>query len=169
MKKLFLIILTYLFMLAPGHAMEFGVDRPGGDYKGFNIDNNPSICRAHCRNEGRCKAWTFVRPGHQGTSARCWLKNKVPAAKNSPCCVSGVKKKPSSSIEYGVDRAGRDYKNFNVENNPLICRNRCLNENRCKAWTFVRPGHQGVSARCWLKTGVPAKRDDSCCVSGVKK
>jgi hypothetical protein len=32
-----------------------------------------------------------VVPGHQGPSARCWLKSVVPAPRQSECCTSGVK------------------------------------------------------------------------------
>jgi hypothetical protein len=73
-------------------AMEYGVDRPGGDYKNFDLKrNDPNQCLSACMRAEACKAWTFVRPGHQGPTARCWLKNKVPAPKDAPCCISGVK------------------------------------------------------------------------------
>ncbi len=162
------VLAAYCVMLGPSNAMEYGIDRPGGDYKNFNLKtNNPMQCQSACKAEAACKAWTFVRPGHQGPTARCWLKKTVPASKNAPCCVSGVKR-VTSSIEYGVDRPGKDYKNFNIANDPLICKKHCLNEANCRAWTFVRPGHQGPSARCWLKTAVPAAKNAPCCVSGEK-
>ena len=155
-------------MLSPLNAMEYGVDRPGGDYKDFNLNvNDPNACRQACMNEAGCKAWTFVRPGHQGPIPRCWLKNTVPAPKDASCCISGVKQ-VTSGIEYGTDRPGMDYKNFDIVDNPKICRDRCLAEVNCKAWTFVRPGHQGPSARCWLKSGVPPSKNAPCCISGVK-
>ena len=76
-------------MLAPAQAaQEWGVDRPGSDYKNFNLSaDQPSLCENQCVSEPQCKAWTFVRPGVQGASARCWLKNTVPAAKSNTCCV----------------------------------------------------------------------------------
>ncbi len=163
------VLATYCVMLAPVNAMEYGIDRPGGDYKNFNLEtSDPNHCRSACMGEAGCKAWTFVRPGHQGPTARCWLKNTVPVSKNAPCCVSGVKQ-VTSTIEYGIDRPGMDYNNFNIKNDPLICQNRCIAEANCRAWTFVRPGHQGPKARCWLKTTVPAAKNAPCCVSGVKK
>ncbi|MCI5208382.1 MAG: apple domain-containing protein, partial [Candidatus Electrothrix sp. ATG2] len=100
-------------MLSPLNAMEFGVDRPGGDYKNFNLSvNDPNACRSACMSEPACRAWTFVRPGHQGPTPRCWLKNIVPPPQNAACCVSGVKQTPPPppSIEYGIDRPGMDYK-----------------------------------------------------------
>lgn len=156
-------------MLSPLNAMEYGVDRPGGDYKDFNLNaNDPNACKQACMSESACKAWTFVRPSHQGPTPRCWLKNTIPSSKNAPCCISGVKQ-VTSNIEYGTDRPGMDYKKFNIADNPDVCRDHCLAEVNCKAWTYVRPGHQGPSARCWLKSGVPAAKNAPCCVSGVKQ
>lgn len=163
------ILVIYCAILSSADAMEYGVDRPGSDYKNFNLQrDDPNQCQSACMGETACRAWTFVRPGHQGPTARCWLKNRVPASTDAPCCVSGVKR-ITSSIEYGIDRPGMDYTNFTISNDPKICRNRCLSEGRCKAWTFVRPGHQGPSARCWLKATVPAANNAPCCVSGVKQ
>jgi hypothetical protein len=80
---------------------ETNTDRVGSDYT--NFDSRPltsprplrpldaSTCQAACRNDGRCKAWTFVRAGIQGPKAQCYLKNSVPAARTSDCCTSGVK------------------------------------------------------------------------------
>jgi hypothetical protein len=32
-----------------------------------------------------------VRPGIQGNSGRCWLKDSVPGAVRNNCCTSGVR------------------------------------------------------------------------------
>ena len=158
-------------ILAPAQAaQEWGVDRPGGDYKNFNLaTDQPSLCENQCASEAQCKAWTFVRPGVQGPSARCWLKNAVPAAKSNTCCVSGVKQVAAGSFEANRDRPGKDYKNFNLpQAQPALCQQACNGEGQCRAWTYVKPGVQGPSARCWLKNDVPAAKVSNCCVSGVK-
>lgn len=73
-------------------STEDNVDRMGGDYKDFDLSQaDPAACRDACAGEARCKAYTYVRPGVQGASARCWLKSSVPAATSSNCCVSGVR------------------------------------------------------------------------------
>jgi hypothetical protein len=75
-------------------AMEFQVDRPGADYRSFDLPApDPGLCQATCNGDGSCRAWTFVNPGYSGGSqARCWLKSAVPAPLDrTPCCVSGVK------------------------------------------------------------------------------
>ncbi|HSV51290.1 MAG TPA: PAN domain-containing protein [Burkholderiaceae bacterium] len=72
-------------------GMEAGTNRPGGDYRNFDVSNaDPQACQAQCMQEGQCHAWTYVQAGIQGPSGRCWLKSTVPAARPDNCCVSGV-------------------------------------------------------------------------------
>jgi PAN domain len=73
------------------------------------------------------------------------------------------------TAEFGRDRAGSDYTSFvNPTAAASICQESCINDNRCNAYTYVRPGVQGASAICYLKTVAPASTPNSCCVSGVK-
>ena len=74
---------------------EFKMNRPGMDYRHFDLKEPlPERCREACAQEGRCKAYTYVRPGIQGALAHCWLKQAVPKPERvSWYCVSGVKKK----------------------------------------------------------------------------
>jgi hypothetical protein len=86
----------------PPVSLEPDTNRPGNDYHSVEISQfvndmgGPGTatnhCRAMCAEDPRCKAFTFVKPGIQGESGRCWLKDGVPPAKQMPCCVSGVKK-----------------------------------------------------------------------------
>jgi hypothetical protein len=79
-------------------TFERNVDRPGFDYS-----NTPSLgaedCSFACQLENRCRAFTFVRPGVQGPSARCYLKTAVPRARRSACCTSGFRKAPAGRID----------------------------------------------------------------------
>lgn len=169
-----------------GSGWEMNTDRPGSDYNNFDLPTpNPQLCSDACARDARCAAFTYVNPGVQGPNARCWLKNPVPAAHASSCCVSGVKAAPhagriggwraspppgaSGGLEYNVDRAGSDFANFDLpQARPELCREACLRDHRCAAFTYVNPGVQGSQARCWLKNPVPAARPSSCCVSGVR-
>ena len=73
-------------------GMETGVDRPGNDYRDFDLATaDPALCQQVCAREARCVAWVYVKPGVQGPKPRCWLKSTVPAPKPDSCCVSGVK------------------------------------------------------------------------------
>lgn len=73
-------------------TLEQDTDRPGSDYWNFDLSQAaPERCRNVCAGAPRCKAFTYVKPGVQGTNARCWLKDSVPQAGPSSCCISGVK------------------------------------------------------------------------------
>jgi hypothetical protein len=67
-----------------------GIDRPGRDYRNFPVSSSDE-CQTACNAEGKCRAWTYVKPGVQGASARCWLKHSVPGPVRNTCCTSGVK------------------------------------------------------------------------------
>jgi len=88
-----LVALSLLFTgaVATADTFEVGWDRPGFDYKNWDMNNPREIlCQWGCQKESRCRAWTFVKPGIQGKLARCWLKDRVPTAIKSKCCTSGI-------------------------------------------------------------------------------
>jgi esterase/lipase superfamily enzyme len=67
-------------------------DRPGMDYRNFDLaEARPELCRKACANESKCVAYSYVKPGVQGPTARCWLKSRIPPQVSSSCCISGVK------------------------------------------------------------------------------
>ena len=74
-----------------------------------------------------------------------------------------------AGMENDTDRPGSDYDKFHInDNRPDRCQSECLlQKDRCKAWTYVRPGVQHKYAVCYLKSEVPAAKPDKCCVSGV--
>ena len=75
----------------------------------------------------------------------------------------------SRQWEPQTDRPGSDYRSFDLrESRPELCRDACLSERQCRAFTYVRPGVQGPHARCGLKNAVPPARPNDCCLSGVK-
>jgi len=71
-------------------------------------------------------------------------------------------------LEQGVNRYGGDYRYEEMSNaDPGQCQALCLQEARCIAFSYVRPGIQGEHARCWLKDSVPGPSDNACCTSGT--
>jgi len=73
--------------------IEFNIDRPGSDYKSFDLKiNNFLLCKDACENDKKCKAWTYVKPGIQGPNAKCWLKNSIPTPYHNPNTISGIQK-----------------------------------------------------------------------------
>jgi hypothetical protein len=77
---------------AAAASIESELDRPGEDYRSFDLPRpEPALCQRACAEDGRCQAYTYVRPGVQGAAARCWLKAGVPAAGPNLCCTSGTR------------------------------------------------------------------------------
>ena len=73
-------------------TFEHDTDRPGGDYRSFDLtSNDPALCAAQCAQEAQCRAWTYVLPGTQGPSARCWLKDRVPGPVAAQFAISGIR------------------------------------------------------------------------------
>jgi len=156
-------------------AAQTGFDRPGNDYTSFAVNSgDPAVCAKRCERDGRCRAWSFSYPRTVATSAMCWLKNRVPKVVEGACCVSGVKgagvlERKGGPVEFSIDRTGGDYRNLDVAADPAgaSCEAVCKSEDRCRAWTYVRPGYLGPSARCFLKEKLTAPRRKPCCMSGV--
>ena len=73
--------------------------------------------------------------------------------------------------EYGVDRPGGNLRNFDLQAGaePSACEVACSRDPGCVAYTFVNAKVQGAHPRCWLKSTVANSRDNSCCVSGVRR
>jgi hypothetical protein len=178
MRALRILLLCFaVAALLPGTEVraQSGFDRPGGDYTSFPIrSGDPAICAARCERDGRCRAWSFSYPRTFGPVSMCWLKSQVTPRREDTCCVSGVKgagvlEKKSGPTEFSIDRTGGDYRHLDVGTDPAgaTCEKLCRAEERCRAWTYVRPGYLGASARCFLKERITAPRHKPCCVSGV--
>ena len=94
--KLFNRIFFFAIVLLSANFNAYGYDLLGSDIAGIDVQNADQ-CAAACNGSSNCLAWTFVRAGLKGPSARCFLKNPVPTPSwNSVCqtnfdCVSGYK------------------------------------------------------------------------------
>jgi hypothetical protein len=156
-----------------------GIDLPGLDYRVFVVtDPDPTVCQAACRADKKCAAWTHVKGGIVGPATLCVLKHGIPVQVASPCCVSGIEKRPAArslvpgggKLLAGINLPGLDYYNFQLgPGEPALCQNACRSDELCAAWTYVRPGLQGQQARCWLKSGVLRQAPSTCCTSGIER
>jgi hypothetical protein len=148
-----------------GLSWEPGTDRPGSDYKNFDVPL-PQDCREACARDPQCRAFT-------DRAGRCWLKQVVPNAVADTCCLSGAKgigpdmppppPPPTTplSLEPGVDRAGSDFRHFDAPS-AESCRDACAPDPRCRAFSY----RGGI---CWLKQSSPRPVRDSCCTSGTRQ
>lgn len=171
----FLCALSAALVLATAAQAQTGFDRRGGDYLKFDIrTGDPEACAHRCESDGRCQAWTFSYPRSENAQAQCWLKNKVAPRFEDKCCVSGVRGAGvvvprKGPLETAIDRIGGDYNNFETpsDSTGAACIAACDADNKCRAWTYVRPGYIGGPARCYLKEKITRPRTKPCCVSGV--
>lgn len=76
----------------------------------------------------------------------------------------------AQAMQWDTVRPGFTYRSFNLRTAmPGVCQRACLNDRRCRSWTYVKPYTlYGARSRCLLKDAVPRVRHDRCCVSGVK-
>jgi hypothetical protein len=94
------LVIGCVAMSAPTTSGSYGLyldqeedtNRLGSDYSTFELPTaDPDLCAEACVKDARCKAFTYVKPGWQGASARCWLKEQVPGTSKHTCCISGLK------------------------------------------------------------------------------
>jgi hypothetical protein len=167
-------LLSLLFVSGPARA-QTAFDRPGGDY--FNTpvtSGDPEDCALLCERDRRCRSWSFAYPDIDGASAVCWLKNAVPPRVPGNCCISGVRgagviEPRIEGVETSIDRPGGDLRNFELKvgEGEDTCKAACTADNKCRAFTYARPGYTGREARCFLKKEIKPPRRKAGFMSGV--
>jgi PAN domain-containing protein len=135
--------------------------RAGGDYFSFDASAAHADCSVSCATDARCRAYTLVLANHM-----CYKKDTVTAAAANNCCLSGVKL--MGTMELSTDRPDSDIRSGFDSPDPPSCETACRDEPACQAYTWVRAGIQGPTAKCWLKNTKPATVSSTCCVSGVR-
>ena len=59
---------------------------------------------------------------------------------------AGVVEPRNGAVETSIDRFGGDYRNFEREGRRAgddDCKAACTADNKCRAWTYARPGYVG--------------------------
>ena len=148
-------MLALLLVASSAHA-QVGFDRPGADYSNFVVrPADPALCAARCEREGRCRAWTFQYPTADNPNGVCFLKHTVPTRTKAPYSVSGVRgagviEPRVEGVEISIDRPGGDLRNFEPKEGEgeEACKAACTADNKCRAFTYARPGYTGREARC---------------------
>jgi hypothetical protein len=79
---------------------------------------------------------------------------------------------PRLTTEVNTDRRGGDYDNKDVPD-LQSCQRLCLENDRCRAYTFVPPGYKhenwsGPTPRCWLKSVQPNATPWQGLTSGIR-
>ena len=168
--RIFLFAAALALLPLPAGAVD-GFNMLGGDYANFPA-GSAFVCRNTCGGESRCQGWTWVKPGLQGPAGHCWLKSSIPLPPlvKDDYCSSGSHENIDARdlpAENRTNRWGSDYTNFDSDGWES-CQAACAGQGRCASWSYVQPGVQGPSGRCWLKTIVARPSDDANVISGVK-
>ncbi|MBI5264544.1 MAG: PAN domain-containing protein [Bradyrhizobium sp.] len=73
-------------------GVENSIDRPGGDYRNFELKNGDAdeACKAACTADNKCRAFTYARAGYAGREARCFLKKEIKPPRRKAGFTSGV-------------------------------------------------------------------------------
>lgn len=106
-----------------GTMVEWDKDRPGADYRRF-IPTTPSPleCKRACVADGRCLAWTYVKPNTtQGPDPNCWLKSETPDMRKAVCCVSGTVRSSPVPVFPVVPVTGGSPVNGTCERQGEVC------------------------------------------------
>jgi hypothetical protein len=178
-RRLRACVVTLAFLAAAISARpalaQASFDRPGGDYLSVPVSSgDPADCALICERDRRCRAWSFNYPTDMTNGSVCWLKNSVPERVQDNCCVSGVRgagvlEPRNGTVETSIDRFGGDYKNFDLKRGEgdEACKAACAADNKCRAWTYARPGYAGKEAHCFLKKEIKPPRRKAGFTSGV--
>lgn len=74
-----------------------------------------------------------------------------------------------AQAQANFDRPGGDYSHSEIlSGDPADCALACERDRRCRSWSFNYPTAKRGIAICWLKSSVPRRVADTCCVSGVR-
>jgi len=169
-----IVLLAVALSAAPARA-QTAFDRPGGDYLNAPVaSGDPEDCAMLCERDRRCRSWSFSYPEVEGKTAVCWLKNTVPPRVPESCCVSGVRgagviEPRIQGVETSIDRPGGDLRSIELKagESDEACKAACTADNKCRAFTYARPGYTGREARCFLKKEIKPPRRKAGFTSGV--
>ncbi len=65
---------------------------------------------------------------------------------------------------------GKSYRSFElIAPVPDFCRKVCEKDGACRGWMFSWPGKKGKRAKCFLFSEVTDKRQDTCCIAGLRE
>jgi PAN domain len=86
-----------------------------------------------------------------------------------PLCLAALSAAEQATGQTNFDRPGGDYLSSPIPSgDPADCALMCEHDRRCRAWSFNYPTDPTIGAMCWLKSTVPPRVQDNCCVSGVR-
>lgn len=120
------------------------------------------------RGEGQAKHLVGMVVAVQGDQltalTQSWLDSLIGPVVVKPSRTLARMSEPSAQVNLPM----ADYAFANTSD-VTGCAQLCQKDDRCRAYSFVRPGVQSAAGVCWLKYQVPTAMRDPCCLSGIKQ
>jgi PAN domain len=112
---------------------------------------------------------TGVKPDVPRKEARASDELRARSPKLLPAALKDLPR--ASPFEDETDRTGGDFSAFDLgDPDPARCRQACILDPKCRAFTYARPGFangRNSPARCFLKASINAPVRKECCISGI--
>jgi hypothetical protein len=137
-------------------TVETAIDRPGGDYRSFEIRGAEGKGTEKGSEKGTEKSAErgIERPDRAGDKASEKSLDRIGEKSAGLTVEKGFDKVPEKAGERSADAED-------------LCKATCAADNKCRAWTFARPGYAGKEAHCFLKKEIKPPRRRAGFVSGV--
>ncbi len=75
----------------------------------------------------------------------------------------------AGELEENIDRVGMDYRRITLPAAlPYLCQGECVDDDRCRSFTYVKPTIESQEPICYLKEGEPTPQPNDCCTSGLR-
>lgn len=162
-------------------AIYTGLDLFGDDISSLRVDDAATCAKSCLVMDGECKAFTFNANPKIKKGPNCFLKSStgradgnsvafsgrfLSAAEEDPSSITLGTIDPQSALYDDIDLPGGDLSRRPERSakTPLDCRLACIDDNRCVAFTYIRPKKE-----CWLKGAIGTPMFGKDMVSGLKK
>lgn len=162
-------------------AVYTGLDLFGEDISSVRVVDAAACAKSCLEMNGQCKAFTFNTNPKVKKGPNCFLKSSEGRADGNSVAFSGRFLSgsesdpepfslgmidPAKALFDDVDLPGGDLSRrpHKSARTPLACRLACIDNDRCLAFTYVRPKKE-----CWLKGTVGSPMFGRGLVTGVKR
>lgn len=162
-------------------AVYTGLDLFGEDISSVRVFDAAACAKSCLEMNGQCKAFTFNTNPKVKKGPNCFLKSSEGRADGNSVAFSGRFLSgsesdpepfslgmidPAKALFDDVDLPGGDLfrRPHTSAKTPLACRLACIDNNRCVAFTYVKPKKE-----CWLKGTVGSPMFGKGLVTGIKR
>jgi PAN domain len=190
----FAVLAVALLTIDKAFAQDFGPLEDNVTFQGattlrYFSTTDLGQCANACAADLRCKAYTYVKQGayeSNRNTAVCYLSSGFSQKISHPCCMSAVRLSPAlgsgATGPGGNARCnnpnGSDGCTFSTATNLdyfraasfSACQASCAQDNRCIAWSWVKPGgfNAGDPPVCYRLAAASNIVPSKCCVAGWK-